>query len=964
MPEIIASTYEINQEIGAGGSGIVYLGRHIRLNKTVVLKADKRTLSAKPEALRREVDALKDLSHTYIPQVYDFVEQDGNVYTIMDFIDGESLDKPLKRGEKIAQPQLIEWACELLEALSYLHSRPPYGILHGDIKPANIMVTKENDIRLIDFNIALALGEEGAVRVGFSRGYASPEHYGLDYSVSGTTTEDTTGSRVQRKTEVETATASMAGDAEGSTLPEQTMAQPKKKTTILLDVRSDIYSVGATLYHLLTGRRPDWDAKKVVPIQKNEASPAVAAIIMKAMQPDPADRYQTADAMLAAFRGLHNNDPRTKRHRRREIGTAILLAAVFAAGGGSTFIGLQRMQRQENAYALAEYSANTLRAGDVTGAIQYALQALPETRGLLDPPYTPQAQKALTDALGVYDLADGFQAHLAITLPSEPLKMEISPDGKRLAVFYAYEAAVYDLETGAQLAALPGEPSALSDVHFAGNDILVYAGADGIRAYSLAEGRELWAGQAATQITLSGDASRVAAINRDATQAIVYNMADGSIAQTVDFNDRHQSVLSNDTLVDTNQDVFALNQNGTMLASSFSDGSFEIFNLTNLDASLELDPMGFDYFGGGFFEKYFVLALSSSQNSDSLLVFLDVNEGMSVAEMESTFPFLVKTNETGIYIGTKGERVVTRIDPETGEQTEIAYMENGTVLDFSVNGTYSMVSSTEKNYALFHEGAVLTTEGTIEDSCDFVAAAGEFAVIGSLNTPVLRVLRLADHQDAQLFSYDPTYLHDEARLSADGSTIMLFSVRGFRLFQTGGPLIAEVQFPAPQLIFDQQYRRDEQGSRLEVYDEDGTVRSYSAVDGSLLSQSLGEPYGNDVTEEFYTDRYHIVAPLHEAPQVYDRKNGALVCELESDAYLTYVTQLNNGILTQYISSEGEAYGVLLDENCQVLARMPFLCDVIDDRVLFDFPTGNIRQSRLYSLEELMTMARQQNHDPS
>ena len=140
MPKIIASTYEILQEIGSGGGGTVYLGRHLRLNKKIVLKADHRKLTTKPEHLRREVDALKDLSHTYIPQVYDFVQEDGVVYTVMDYIEGESLDKSLKRGELYRQSQIIEWACELLEALSYLHSRPPYGILHGDIKPAHIML--------------------------------------------------------------------------------------------------------------------------------------------------------------------------------------------------------------------------------------------------------------------------------------------------------------------------------------------------------------------------------------------------------------------------------------------------------------------------------------------------------------------------------------------------------------------------------------------------------------------------------------------------------------------------------------------------------------------------------------------------------------------------------------------------------------------------------------------------------
>ena len=109
---------------------------------------------------------------SYIPQVYDFVQEDGVVYTVMDYIEGESMDRILKRGAVPGQPQVIQWTVQLLEALCYLHSQPPHGILHGDIKPANIMLRPDGDICLIDYNIALALGEDGAVRAGFSRGYA------------------------------------------------------------------------------------------------------------------------------------------------------------------------------------------------------------------------------------------------------------------------------------------------------------------------------------------------------------------------------------------------------------------------------------------------------------------------------------------------------------------------------------------------------------------------------------------------------------------------------------------------------------------------------------------------------------------------------------------------------------------------------------------------------------------------
>ena len=93
----VAGLYEVERRIGSGGGGIVFQGRHLRLNKAVVLKADKRKLSVGEDKLRREVDLLKGLSHTYIPQVYDFVQQGNAVFTVMDLIEGESLDKPLAR---------------------------------------------------------------------------------------------------------------------------------------------------------------------------------------------------------------------------------------------------------------------------------------------------------------------------------------------------------------------------------------------------------------------------------------------------------------------------------------------------------------------------------------------------------------------------------------------------------------------------------------------------------------------------------------------------------------------------------------------------------------------------------------------------------------------------------------------------------------------------------------------------
>ena len=337
MSQIIASTYVLEQEIGSGGGGVVYLGKHLRLQKEVVLKADKRRLSAKPEVLRREVDALKNLRHAYIPQVYDFVEENGVVYTVMDYIPGESLDKPLKRGQRFSQPQVIQWACQLLEALVYLHSQPPHGILHSDIKPANIMITPEGNVCLIDFNIALALGEEGAVRVGFSRGYASPEHYGVDYRAAAET----------QRPEAEAATVVERETAGTIVNSSESSGNGNGKKPILLDVRSDIYSLGATLYHVLSGVKPQQQAEAVVPLDAEQFSPAVIAIIQKAMAPNPAERYQTAEEMLQAFRHLYETDPRVRRRRRSMGIMATVVVLLLTISSASAFVGLRRMEQRQ-----------------------------------------------------------------------------------------------------------------------------------------------------------------------------------------------------------------------------------------------------------------------------------------------------------------------------------------------------------------------------------------------------------------------------------------------------------------------------------------------------------------------------------------------------------------------------------------------------------------------------------------
>ncbi len=939
MSEIIASTFEVINKIGSGGGGVVYLANHLRLNKQVVLKADRRKISTPPELLRREVDVLKDLSHPYIPQVYDFFAEGEVVYTVMDYVDGESLDRPLKRGERFSQPQVIQWAIQLLQALEYLHSpthgTPPRGYVHSDVKPANLMRRANGDICLIDFNISLALGEDSVI--GASAGYASPEHYGLDYSFSGDT-------------------ATMKQETQTMDDRTATMTMPGIRRKIRPDVRSDIYSTGATLYHLLSGRRPAKDALEVAPLSEMEVSPQIARMIAKAMAPNPQDRYQTASEMLWDLEHLRENDIRTIRHKRRVKTTAAALAVTFLLGGLLTFTGLKQMERAQSAVkAAAEMAEQALSAvsgsesayrnGDIPGAIRLAMDALT----LESSPYEAPAQKALTDALGVYDLSDGFRPARTLLLPSAPLKAVLSPEGSRAAAMVSGKLLVFDTASGEKLAELPAEASALSEAVFAGEDRILYAGEGALRAYDLAAGRELWSGKAATGIALSADGSTAAAVYKDENMAAVYDAATGEVRQAVTFGERRQSVIANDVFADPEDGLFALSGTGRWLAVSFSDGSLEIFDLQDSAGDLSIfDAAEYTHFEGGFYGPY--LAFSAAGPEESVFAVIDAEAQVQTGGFASANPFRVQADEDGILVAT--ENILVRLDPETGEQEELAYTE-GDITGFAHHGGYTLTALSD-SFGFYDEAAALVEQR--DGLCDFTAIAGETALTADRNTPCLRILQMERHPEAQIFAYDRSYVHDEARISREGN-VLLYRYDGFRLYAPDGGILKEEALPDPEQVYDQQFRREAGGEYLEVIYNNGTSLCYSATDGRLQEERTGTPPDGSLDEEFITDRLRITAPLHGTPKVYDLESGALVRTLEEDDYLAYAAQVDGGIMTEYITARGERYGLLLNEDCETLARLPGLCDVTEDGTLvFDDNRGNLRESRIYSLQELMAFA--------
>lgn len=946
MSQMIASTYEIIKRLGAGGGGNVYLAQHLRLKKKVVLKVDKRKLSASRDFLRREVDILKELSHPYIPRVYDFFVEGEEVYTVMDYIEGESLDKIIKRGERFSQAQVIRWACQLLDALCYLHDPihgdPPKGFVHSDIKPANLMLTPKGNICLIDFNIALALGEENVI--GCSAGYASPEHYGLDFSSRYEEDEDLTVT-MPRVSEVR------------SFLDTSSSISSSRKRMVIPDVRSDIYSVGATLYHLLSGKRPSRNAKEVVRLSEEVFNPQLIRIITKAMDPNPDLRYQTAREMLRDFQNIRVNDPRMRRWRRHRRIAVIVFPVLFLVGGGAAFTGLKRMQLMENWLKRTEYAQTALNRGDVEEAIDHSIKILSESSGRFMPEHVPGVQKVLTEAVGVYDESDGYKAYKTIELPSAPHYMAIAPDGSSAAALCGPTVVVFDTASAEIAAKLPTGGENISQIRYLNNNTILYAGEGGMKAYDIEGEQELWMGDVASSICVSGDGGTAAGVCESGTFATVYDTETGEVRDKIDFKGRSQNIGIKDNL-------FALNEDGSLLGVSFQDGSLEVYSIGGSDTesadaadggTVVLGPdSGYTHFEGGFQGQY--LAFAASSQDKSIFAVIDAVKGEECGGFQEETEFRVQTDEDGIYV--QSENVLVKIDPASGKQTPLVTMDE-TILRFARDGAHTLVTSDREMY-FFDEDAQMMSHYNKEYSSDLIGIAGGTAVVGSMDRPVVRIMKYEENPKAEIFTYDSDYQHDEARVSADEKTVMLFSYRQFRIYDKAGELVNETDIPDADRVIDQQFVRDGKNSFLEVMYSDGKVRVYSASDGSLLREGtgIGNQSGHELDEEFVIGNLRIELPLHGTPMVYDAKTGKRVASLKKDTYLTYVTKAGSYLAAQYMAADGECSGQLLNEECEVIAELPYLSDVVGETLVFDYPAGSIRESKIYELEEIVGLSEQ------
>lgn len=287
---IIEGKYEVLKLIGKGGMSKVYLAMDKNLNKQWAIKEIERKAYDKNNEVvvasaMAEANMMKKLDYPSLPRIVDIIEKENVIYVVMDYIEGETLSSVLSKEGAQPQEVVIEWAKELCRVLDYLHTQNP-PIIYRDMKPANIMLQPNGNIKLIDFGIAREYKEQNladTVSLG-TKGYAAPEQFG----------------------------------GKGQT-----------------DARTDVYCLGVTLYHLLTGQNPCEPPYEIYPIRywNPQLSSGLEAIIQKCTQLNPEDRYQSCAEMLYALDHYDEMDEGYRRKQKRKLN-------VFFATSGAAVLFL------------------------------------------------------------------------------------------------------------------------------------------------------------------------------------------------------------------------------------------------------------------------------------------------------------------------------------------------------------------------------------------------------------------------------------------------------------------------------------------------------------------------------------------------------------------------------------------------------------------------------------------------
>ena len=309
--DLIDGKYKILNEIGRGGMSTVYLAINEKANKPWAVKEVRKNGISNRELVKQslmvEINLLKKLKHKGLPSIVDIIDQQDNYLIVMDYIEGITLENIMQEEGVQSQEKVVDWAIQLCDVLQYLHTRKP-AIIYRDMKPSNIMLRSDGSVVLIDFGTAREFKErhvEDTTCLG-TQGYAAPEQFG----------------------------------GMGQT-----------------DERTDIYSLGATMYRLVTGHNPSEPPYEMYPIThwNPRLSTGLEGIIAKCTSKDPKSRYQSVQEVRYALEHYRDLDLDSIRRYRRNL--RILLAAgvmtvmLFGASGVS-YAAADHMQKDEYAYNL------------------------------------------------------------------------------------------------------------------------------------------------------------------------------------------------------------------------------------------------------------------------------------------------------------------------------------------------------------------------------------------------------------------------------------------------------------------------------------------------------------------------------------------------------------------------------------------------------------------------------------
>jgi serine/threonine-protein kinase len=267
--DVLQNRYRVVRLLGQGGMGAVYQAWDTRLDVSVALKEmtpqpglDPHTLTQLCQQFQQEARVLARLSHPHLVTVTDYFEDRGNAYLVMQFVEGESLADRIAWDGVLPEDQVLDWADQLLAALAYCHAQ---GVLHRDVKPQNIIIRPDGQAVLVDFGLVKLWDPSDPHTRTAMRGMGTPEY---------------------------------APPEQYDTAPGHT------------DPRSDIYSMGAMLYHALTGQAPPTATQRIVdptalvPVRSlnPRISPHVEAAVVQAVELQPAVRFQDAQEMATALR--------------------------------------------------------------------------------------------------------------------------------------------------------------------------------------------------------------------------------------------------------------------------------------------------------------------------------------------------------------------------------------------------------------------------------------------------------------------------------------------------------------------------------------------------------------------------------------------------------------------------------------------------------------------------------------